>query len=370
MKVSNLTTALKLISKISNPSSLTSLYRSVEIRENSIRAISEFGNIQINLDEPTGLTSSLLDTQAVLTVFNTLPQNEEITLHEKANHVAWEVGGDEKSKAKGKLNYVVTDHTVPEILIENTTGWWQPPADFGPALHLAGTACQAAAVSFGLYGITIQPVDDKIHMMSSNTIALAATKVDKGNFPDKTVTVRPPVPGIIYIILAWCNNQADINICDEGIIISSAKLRAHLPLGVNLDHDLKETADKFQKQEKVLPIDASQVKKFLARARNLTEKQVSFTVSLKLEKGKLVLEHRGIASSSEQWFLAEGADPTINYSTVSLSADLLMIPLESTEKFICDYLDERIGPDGKPEERQLILRGSQPDFLYVVSGNQ
>lgn len=353
MKVKSLAGALKLVSRISNPSSLNSIYKSVEIKESSIHAISEYGNIHIQLPEETGLTSSLLDAQAVLTVFSSLPQDEDITLKEKGNHLSWEC---DNIKVKGKLNYVVTPHSVPDILHDQFT--WQPTADFANALYLASSACQAAAVSFGLYGVTMQPVDDKLHMMSSNTISLAATQVDKGTFPDRIVTLRPPVPGIIAVILG-AYPTASIDVCDQGIFIQGDGIRVHLPLGVNLDHDLKKLVDKFQKQDKVLTIDTAAVKKFIMRARNMTEKQVSFTVSMKIEGGKLILEHKGIASSTEQYFLAEGIDPAVNYATVALSADLLIEPLGSVDRIICDYLGEK----------HLVLRGSQPEFLYVVGGS-
>ncbi len=354
MKVKNLTSALKLINKISNHSSLTSLYRSVELQEDFARAISEFGNIHVLLAETTGLKNPvLIETQALLSISSSLSPESDINLEEKVNHIAWDCKKDE---AKGKLNFVVTDHTIPEI--DHTQFPWTPPKEFGKCLNLATSACQAAAVSFGLYGISVEPVDDKIHMMSSNTISLAATQIDKGDFPDKKFALRPPIPSIISSILEACPTST-IDICDDGIYIRGEFLLAHLPLGVNLDHDLKAIADKYTCTNKVIAVNSPSVKRFVTRARNLTEKQVSFTVSLKIEEGKLLLEHKGISSSSEQYFIAEGLDATLNYQVVSLPADLLMLALENVDRVVCDYLDQK----------QLILRGSNPDFLYVIGGN-
>jgi len=355
MKVKNLTSALKLISKISNPASLTSIFKAVELKENALRANSEFGNIHLLLPETTGLPDAvLLETEALLAISSSLSPDSEITFEEKPSHVAWSCVKDD---AKGKLNFVVTDSKIADIT--HTEFPWAPPKDFGKALKLASAACQQAAVSFGLYGIEMFPIDNKIYMMSSNNVSLAATEVDRGDFPDLKVTLRPPVPDIIKAILETCPTST-MDITEKGIYIIGDFLLAQLHLGVPLDFNLKEISDKYRETKKTMSINTSSIKKFLQRARSLTEKQMSFTVTMKIEEGRLLLEHRGISSSSEQYFLAEGLDTSINYEGVSLPAELVMTALEDVDKVVCDYLSEK----------QLILRGSTPEFLYIVGGNE
>lgn len=350
MKTKTLSGILKLVSRISNPASLTSLYRAVEISPNAVRCCSEFGNIHILLDN-TGVKSSLLlDCSALLAVTQSLPGESEITFEEQTNKIKW-VCGD----AKGSLNFIQTDYSVPQITHKDFP--WSPPKDFANALFLAQCACQAAAVSIGLYGIAIEPDGDRLRFLSSNSISLASTSIEKDGYPGGKVTVRPPVPGIIAALLSACPN-CTLDFTDEGIFIIGDWLMAHLPLGTNLEHDLKSLADKFTKAEEVISINVLAVKKFISRAKNLTDSKSNFTVSLKVEGGKLILTHESIGSSTEEWFLAEGLPNTANYQSVVLAADLLLLPLEFIQYVVLDYISEQ----------QLVLRGNNPQFTYVLGG--
>lgn len=350
MKAGTLNGVCKIASKISNPSSLTSLYQSIEVGPDTIRCVSEFGNINVVTD-PTGLTNPvLLDCKALQSIAQSLPQNSEITLEEKVNKINWSC-----DEAKGHLNFVQTDYKVPDIIHDNFP--WEPAPNFGNALMLAASACQAAAVSLGLYGITIEPLNGDLHFFSCNTISLAETKIDKGSYPAGKVTIRPPVPGIIAALIASCPN-CRLDVAPEGIFIFGDWLKAQLPIGADLDHDIKSIAKKFEAQVETTKINSTAVKKFVARAKNLTERQSNFTVDLKVEGGKLILTHTGIASSTEQYFLAEGLPITSSYQSVTLPGDMLLLPLEFIQVLVLDYL----------KENQLVLRGDNPQFTYVVSG--
>jgi hypothetical protein len=351
MKVKTLNGIMKVVNRISNPSSLTSLYRAVELTQTSIKACSEYGNIHILAQEDCGIQKAvLLEAAALQAVVNSLPQSDDITFEEKENKVNWKCGS-----AKGSLNHVVSDYNVPQINHDKFP--WTPAEDFSNALLLASCACQAAAVSLGLYGVAVEPIDGDLYLMSSNTITLAATKIVRGDFPDRKITIRPPVPSIIATLLASCPN-CTLDVCDDGIFIVGDWLMAQLPLGQPLEHNLKELADKYSEAKEVAGINTAAVKKFLTRARNLTEKQLNFTVSLKVEEGNLVLTHQGISSASEEWFLAEGLPKTTNYKPITLAADLLVIPLEFIQTVVLDYI----------KDDQIVLKGDNPKFSYIIGG--
>lgn len=355
MKVKNLTQALKIAKEISNPASLTSIFRAVELKDYHLLANSEYGNIHLLLPESTGIVNPvLLETEALLSISSSLSPEADITFEEKPTHVTWDCKND---KAKGKLNFVVTDHKVVDV--DHLDFSLTPPKHFGKALELGTLACQSAALSFGLYGVEVTPVGDKLQIMSSNVLSCAATEVDKGNFPDKKFTLRPPIPKIIKSILETFPDST-LDIADDGIYILNNALMAKLPLGVALEQNIKDIADGYRGTNKVIPLDAPAVKKFVSRAKNLTDRQVSFSVTMKIQEGSLLLEHKGISSSSEQHFIAEGLDPTINYEGFSLPGDLVMVALENVNQLVCDYLSVK----------QLVLRGSEPNFLYIVGGNE
>lgn len=350
MQTKDLLGVTRLAGKLSNPSSLTSLYKSIEIGPTSVRCCSEFGNIEITVD-PTGLENPvLLSCGAVNGVALSLPPGSEIILTETENKVNWKC-----NNAKGTWNLVASDHKIPKI--DHTDFPWIPPTTLGTALELASCACQFAAVSFGLYGITIEADGDKLHLLSSNTISLASATVDKGTFPSKKVTLRPPVPAIIAALIGNCPNCV-LDVTDEGVFIKGDWLLAHLPLGSHLDHDLKDTVEKFSEVKHVAKIDSNAVKMFITRAKSLSEKSSSFKVTMKVEEGKLALEHAGISSSTEEWFLADGLDSSLNFNPLSLPADLLMLPLQYVQHAIFDYLPQN----------NLVMRGTNPDFIYVLSG--
>lgn len=355
MKGKTLTSVCKIAGRISNPGSLTSLYRSIEIGPNTIRCCSEFGNLSL-IVESTGLENPvLINTLELTAIAISIPPEAEVTLEEKDNRLhyftASPTGADQ-----GTLSFVQTDYSVPVITHKNFP--WTPPADFADALLLASSACQAAAVSLGLYGIVIEPVGDKLNFMSSNTISLALSTVEKGSYPAGKITLRPPVHGIIASLLT-AYQGATMDVTDDGIFILGDGVMAQLPLGQNLDHDLKSYADKFTSSAEVAKISSSAVKKFITRARSLTDKKSTFNVSLKVESGKLVLMHEGISSTTEQWMLAEGLDQSINYESKSFPADLLITPLEYIQVLVLDYL----------KDAQLVLKGESPHFTYVIGGN-
>lgn len=352
MKVSDLSAVAKIASRISNPGSLTSLYRSIQLGSDTVKVCSEFGNLKISLD-PTGLSKDiLLDCSNVMAVAKDLPQSSDIEFIEEENKLKWKCGS-----AKGHWAIVQSTHQIPDIIHEQFN--WVPTPGLGDALNLAGCACQAHAVSLGLYGIVCLADGDKIRLISSNTVSLAEAIVDKGTFPVDKVTMRPPVPSIIAALISTCPN-CKLDITENGIYIQGDWLDAVLPLSVDLDRDLKEVADKFKSTTQLTKVNTTAVKKFITRARSLSDKHTSFTIGFSVKEGKISLTHSGISSGLEELFLCEGLDPNISYDSRVLPADLVLIALPFVTSVVLDYL-----PDNN-----LVFLGEQPQFMYIVSGGE
>ena len=317
-----------------------------------MRCCSEWGNLEIKTD-PLGITGScLLDTQAVVAAASTLPAESEIVFSESGNRLNWKCG-----EANGHWNRVQSDHSIPTI--NHTSFPWTPPATLASALRLAASACQAQAVSVGLYGIVLEPVGEALYLLSSNSIALAAVSIEKGTFPGGKITLRPPTPDVIATLIGACPNCV-LDITNEGVFIKGAWLAAHLPLGIALQHDLKEVADQYPTATHTTKIDNAAVQKFIARARMLSDRHAAFTIGLRIEAGKLALTHAGISSSTEEFFMAEGLDPSISFESKPYPADMLLVALPHVETAVFDYLSANT----------LILKGSDPSFLYVVGGGE
>ena len=350
MKVSDLAQLSKIASRISNQGSLTSLYRAIELGPESIRVCSEFGNMELSI-EPTGLTKEvLLDCAAVQTVANSLPLSSEISFTEKDNKVSWKCGED-----KGHWSTVVTEHSIPRV--DHTNFPWTPPSNLGDALNLATCACQAAAVSIGLYGISIITDGDKLRLLSSNTVSLAESVIDKGTFPVERLTLRPPVPSIIAALLSVCPS-AQLDVTDKGLFIGGPGLVAHLPISNPLDMDLKKVADKFRTATQVAKVNMLAIRQFINRARGLSDKHTEFTISLGVKEGKIGLMHSGISSSTERFLVADGADHSLSYESEPFPAAMILIALSFVEDVVFDYM----------KDKQIVMRGTNPQFNYVIGG--
>lgn len=354
MKVAILLQNLRTAAKISNPSSLAPLYKSIELGDDTLRACSEFGNIGIIMNDKTGLTSPcLLDTDAVLAVVQSLPDDAEIKIEQKGNQVNWRC-----SRAKGYWVIVNQEYPIPPL--DHTNYPWQNiPMSLPDALTLVSATCQAATVSIGAYGITLEPTKEGLKLISSNTISLTAVTLPPDGYPGGKITLRPPIPGIFsYLTKSY---SCDVDVTDEGIYISekTGRMVAQLSLASKLDHDLLAISNKYQTSEIKAEVNTDAIKCFLTRAKGLIDKHTESVVEMKVENGHLYLEHKGIAASGDEEFdLADGFDPTLKFSSVAFPIDMLLLPLERVKYIVFDHLPQKA----------LVLKGDVPTFQYVVSG--
>ena len=326
------------------------LSRCVEIGEESIRVSSEYGNVEIAI-QPTGLKSPcLINASALEAITSSLPSDSDIELKEKDSALHWKCGG-----AKGHLSIVPQDNPIKTIVHPNFP--WEPPKDFSKSLLLADSICQSVNES-GLYGIMLEPNGTKLNIISSNSASLINIEFEKLSYPiQKRIYIRPPIPPILNTILTVCPKCA-IDITPDGIFVLGDWLIGQFPLGNELDHDLKAIAEKYSSSNQVANIDSSAIKKFLVRAKTLAERKTTANIHIRIEQGKLILEYKNLTASSEEYFLAEGLDTSISYSSVALSVEMMMLPLQYVKNMILDYLPESV----------LVLTGSDPNFRYVIGG--
>lgn len=352
MKAKVIADAIALAAKVSNPQSLTPLYRSVELGPDSIRACSEYGNLEL-LQGVEGLARPvLLDAGSLNAVTSSLDGKEEVTFDSADNKVTWKSGS-----ARGHFMQVQQEHQIPELTGE-ALGTFDAPPEFADALQIASSACLPGGASVGLFGEQISVRDGKLCFIASNSIALSYAEIEAPDgLSSKTkIVLRPPVPQLIGTVLAATDAPA-VGIA-ESIFIRGKNLMASFPGAAPLEHDLYKVLDKMSKMEQIAAVSPVAVKKFLARARVLSDKRAAVKVGLRVEAGKLILEQRGMTSSSEEHFLAEGIDDKINYASVSLSLDMMMLPLAYTDGVILDYLPQK----------NLIFCGEKCSFLYIIAG--
>ena len=349
MNVEKLQKAAKLLSNIINDASPAVLYRTVEIGEASIRAISEYGNIEVFL-EPTGITEPFLFIGAAFCdVINSLPKTAEIVMTREGSEIAWKCG-----RAKGTWKNLPSLASIPFITHDSFP--WMPRADFQKALELGASCCVSAASSIGLFGVVAVVDDENLRFLSSSGTNFAMASIEKGFFPGEGFTLRPPTPKTLSSLISG-GEQVALDITNEGIFVLSNEFVAQFPLAAPLEGNLMKIAKKFDKRTLSVKIDPEGVNAFLIRARALTEKSIEAKVILKVAAGELLLEHVGVASSLEETFLAEGLDPSISFASVALPVSVFIMALSHADTAVFDYMPNKI----------LVLRGSDPDFTCIIS---
>jgi hypothetical protein len=349
MQVEKLQKAAKLLSTIINDASPTVLYRSVELSETSVRATSEYGNIEVFLEDTGPKEPFLFVGAAFCDVVNSLPKDAELTMSREGNQIAWKCG-----RAKGTWISQPIKDSLP--LIQHDSFPWTPSPELQKALDLGASSCVAAAAAIGLYGVIAKVDGEILRFLSSSGGNFSMASIDKAGYPGGDFTLRPPTPKTLSSLLSAGENVT-MDITAEGIFILSDGFVAQLALAAPLEGNLVKIAKRFNAKACTVKIDPEGVKTFLIRARALTEKSTEAKVILKVEAGELLLEHRGIASSLEETFLAEGLDPSISFSSVALPVGGFIQALGHADTVTLDYLPNNV----------LVLSGENPDFVQIIS---
>jgi len=352
MKASILQRASKLLLKFSNNSSMSELFRCMEVSPDGFRAISEWGSIEMWQENPDIKAPILVNTAAFCAVVNSLSPDTELLLDPTPEQLNWKAGS-----AKGHLAYPSIQQQIP-LISSSKNFTWTPPKDFPDALELAVTACQSMTVSIGLYGILVENTNGNIRMTSSNNTSLATSKVSSVGYPTtETLTLRPPVPHILATLLR-ADSTAKLDVALDGIFVLGSTFVAQLPLSSALEHQLGPVIDKFTTENDVIKINPKAISTFLARAKALTDKSIPVEVTLSIGAGNLVLKQTGGAASSEEFFLAEGISAEKNFNSVVIPLALLLPSLEHSDRAVLDYLKDNI----------LVLRGDAPTFTHIIGG--
>jgi hypothetical protein len=356
MKAKAVADAVSLAAKVSNPQSLTPLYRSIELGPDSIRACSEFGNIEIfqpigGLAQPVLLDAATLD--AVVSSVG-----DDIQFSREETKVMWKAGA-----ARGHFMSVQQEHVIPDLGESPTANLqrelFNVPPEFADALDIASSACLPSGASVGLFGEELSVRDGKLCFIASNSIALSYAEIPAPPALDPKVKIvlRPPVPNLIGSVLAAAG-EPRMEITKGRVFIVGQNLVAEFPGAAPLEHDLYKVINKFEAFQQIAAVSPAAVKKFLARARILSDKRASVKIGLRVEAGKLALEQKGLTSSSEEYFLAEGLDESLIYSSVALPLDMMLLPLANVDGLILDYLPQKT----------LIFCGEKCNFLYILAG--
>lgn len=351
MKVSDIQQATKILNKISNQSSISELFRCVELTSNGFRTCSEYGNCEVWIDLPIQ-GPLLINTAAFTSVINSLPSSSDIEFRQTNEKLSWSSGS-----AKGHWALNSFTQSIP-LIPSNKDFTWIPSSEFADALDLASSACQSMTVSIGLFGVIFEVVDNRLRLSSSNSISLATSSIPLDGYPIReTITIRPPIPSILSMLLKE-NKEMQVAIDKDGIYCLSKSGAVQLPLSPPLELSLGDVIAKYQNAEHIAKIEAKAISQFLNRAKALSDKNLPVEVSLQVSQGKLLLEQKSAASSSEEYFLCQGIDPSKTFDSVVLPLNLMQTSLGHATEAVLDHLGGNV----------LVLRGEKPQFMHIVGG--
>ena len=353
MRVKEFSAAVKLASMVSNNYSMAPAFRGIQLFRDEVFCHSECGKIIVKIEDSNLSEKCLISSSALNAVLNSLPENGDIQFELK-DSLLWKCG-----TSKGSLSKIFSETPILTIDRHHEAYPWLPNKTVAEALVLASAACQQASVSIGAYGVVLYNREGKLQIMSSNSASLAeATLPSKDYPPIDCITVRPPIPNTLAAIIKYCEPEIAVDVTSDGIFVLGKDVMAELSLSLPLSVDLFAVSGKYTERKHVTKVKSEEIRKFLVRANALVDKHDA-TVMLGVEAGQIKLEHKGVAGSSEEYFLADGLDPSISFTGVQLPIYLVATALRGIDSVVLDYLTDKV----------LVLTGSSPEFKYVISGS-
>lgn len=353
MQVQALQKALNVVLNIPSATSFSEVFRGLELSNKCIRAVSEYGNIEYWIDIPEITSPVRINAGAFDSVIRSLPGSSDVALKINPTQLDWSC-----ASARGHWSYLSADAPIPNIDPGNVPFDWQPGPEFAEAMEVASSASQVMTVSVGLFGVVTELLGDKLRISASNTVALSTSTVDAVKYAGlQTFTLRPPTTTTLIKFLRQ-EPTAKVVVTDVGIFVLTDNFVCHLPLSPPLERSLADVINAHSAATQTLKINTDAIKQFLVRARGLLEKNSSGDVSLKVTGGKIILEHVGLASRAEEYFLAEGGDPTKEFDSVLLPIKVMITALSHVDTVVLDYLGQN----------RIILRGSKPDNTQIIGG--
>ena len=127
-----------------------------------------------------------------------------------------------------------------------------------------------------------------------------------------------------------------------------------------LSRDIGETLDKFSGGDVIAKLPPDRVLAFIKRATALAEQRKQTYVAIGVEDGRLTLSFDEGTASSDEWCLVEGLNDDLTIEPIKVEALRIARALEHSDELVLDHI----------ERHALVLRGSDPEFHYLVSGRR
>lgn len=353
MKTEELARILEPFSAVVARRALSAAYKSLEFQPDKIRAISSYAALEakatLGVKEPFFVDASFLAIAA------SLPKKQDLTLEVTDGVLSWST-----SSTRGRLaTSIIDEYPFPNFPFKGIDKW-EPHEHFAQVVSLGSISCDAPSLlSLGLYGVQFDNREkDACYIITSDDATLSVAKLPM-NLPGiKDVATFPP-EALRALLSLMKNRDGKLVFAKQSCYYSDNTYRFLMRESEPLKHDLREIWTNFVVGKKKVAMPKAGVQAFVKRVAAMADSNEEAIVTLRVDKGKLVLEFEQGISGSDETYLVEGLKvPTMR--EIQLNAMQLARALAHTDHLIIDHMEQQV----------LVLGGDNPDFHYIISGKK
>lgn len=352
MLSNKLAAQLKPFKLLVNKQALSPTYRSLKLSPGLITGCSNAVVLEASMDHGLEQTT-YIDAAAFLSIMDSLPSQMEVTFTLANNVLEWVCGS-----AKGKLAAIVIED-MPCISAERVEAGYNPTFGFIKSLRLGALSCDSnSLLSVGMFGVVI---DNRgpLTIHSSDNITVSSSIVDEGDLLDgpEIITLTPDP---IELLATICMPGRGLLTFDEKTVFYQDDLcRAMIKQVPKLKYDSLSMVQNYEQSDNIAKIPPEAINSFIKRAGALAEHKRETHIELSTSNGKLSLSFAEGVASAEEFYLVDGLDIP-EMAPVVLDAARLARALSNVSEVVLDHVSRSV----------LVLRGSDPDFSYLIAGRK
>jgi hypothetical protein len=333
---------------LTNSKALSVNYRAFSVGPNSINACSAFGALETAID--TGLDKQIfVDGDSFFQVMKSLPA-AALEMKVTDQSLMWKCGS-----AKGQLALLGDAVEIVKPEWSSKIEFQDVSSSFSKALDLGSIACGTTALlSVGLYGVVIDN-DNGLFAYSTDNNTIASAKLgDVLKKADKCY-LSPDSSRLVSMLTGKEGAKIAID-GEKSLFIQTNDSKLVVKQIPPIKFDIKKMVSMFSSQEIKIMLNRDVIAAFIRRADALAEEKGKASVAIGVDNGTVKLEFAEGKSSSEEYYLAEGATD-INVEPIVVDSRRMAKALSNVNSLIFDYASKGA----------LVLRGAD-EFVFVVSG--
>ena len=332
--------------KVVNQRAFDPLYRVIRLEPDKLTAQSTFAWLETTAD--TGITEPCcVDGDVLLSVVDSLPGEQELTLNAAPNVLEWGCGN-----AHGKLARVVLAEEG-ERPAHRPSGGAAPSPGLVRALDLGAVSADRALAPVGIYGVVLH---EGRAVMSSDSTTLAYAKFEANGIQLPELVTLPP-EGVTLLETVVVGNAGELACDDQCLYYKSPARELYISTSAPLRRPVQDVAQRYLPAETVVKIPTDLVNAFVKRATAMAAVKRHTYVTLEVNGQQIALSFaEGTASADEYFLLEDSSLPTL--PPIKLDAMRTAKALSNADRLCLDYISNNA----------ITLANEDRSFVYIVAG--